>query len=492
MTHRDLINEIINEDEETLNSQDWLDENYPIEKRNNERELIIDSLSPDSTLNFLGFNNLTNLEITGKFEMLTIYSFPISLERLKLSNNNLKSTLEPFSRLINLKKLNIGIYSNYFFPLSRKKFNNYNNWTGSLKPLKNLNKLEWISLGSTDVNDGLEFLSNTVEYIELDSDYSDSKCLELKKIWIEFNENVELYKIFKFNNLNIIRLEEIFKTMEKDPNLSKIKRNNLPILKVKFFSILIEEFNRNNLSLDEFKSQNILLSNQLIEVNNDLEHYKNSHQAVIAKLRIRLPLLMNNLDNASTNNSLLSVANIEQLKQTIVALENDVDNKNYELTKFVNLIKDSEEEIINNNEKIIELETWKKANLSKLNNLETELNKTSIHLTSTQKDLKDIQRLNFESKVKLQGVLFLDSMRSIMPSIFSKGLTAIETTIFISGLTNHRKIETVGWIAMTGFITFSVLLNTYKIIKFSIFKGIEIFNLLRGKKKDLGTLKESE
>lgn len=76
-----------------------------------------------------------------------------------------------------------------------------------------------------------------------------------------------------------------------------------------------------------------------------------------------------------------------------------------------------------------------------ISQLETELRKTAISLELSEKNLKDIQRLNFESKLKLQSLLFLDTMRNVMPNLFSQDLTTVESTIFISGITKHHKVE---------------------------------------------------
>ena len=124
--------------------------------------------------------------------------------------------------------------------------------------------------------------------------------------------------------------------------------------------------------------------------------------------------------------------------------------------------------------------------------LEKELKKTTISLELKEKNLKDIQRLNLESKIKLQGVLFLDTMRNVMPNVFSKTLTSIESVIFISGITNYPKVEKIGWSFLFLFFFSSLLYSSYQFTKFTIFKGIDFYRWLRGKKKDLTALKEQE
>src|SRR5688572_11736958 len=100
--------------------------------------------------------------------------------------------------------------------------------------------------------------------------------------------------MYHFNNLNPIRLKEIFNAMEDNPRLPKQVVNNIPLLKVKMFNLLAEQASKD-------AEQNNLLSIQLSKTSEDLKHYKNSQEQAIAKLKISLPLLMNNLDQASTS-----------------------------------------------------------------------------------------------------------------------------------------------------------------------------------------------
>jgi hypothetical protein len=74
-----------------------------------------------------------------------------------------------------------------------------------------MTKLEFICIATTDINEGLEYLSNTVKFISCCSGNPNKKCLELKKILEEYNYSIELYKMFKLNSVNILRLEEILK-----------------------------------------------------------------------------------------------------------------------------------------------------------------------------------------------------------------------------------------------------------------------------------------
>lgn len=128
----------------------------------------------------------------------------------------------------------------------------------------------------------------------------------------------------------------------------------------------------------------------------------------------------------------------------------------------------------------------------KIDILNYELTRTKIDLELTEKNLKDIRQLNFESKLKLQGLLFLDTLRTFLPKTYGKVLTGIESSIFISGLTNYPTIEKTGWIFLAIFLILSVLHTSYKSIKFIWFKGIYVYRRLKGVKTDLEDLKDKE
>ncbi|CAG8598503.1 1838_t:CDS:2, partial [Diversispora eburnea] len=111
------------------------------------------------SLNVAGCSKLKTLNLHAN--LLTSTDFlkqlpnPDKLERLNLSRNNFQSTtLDVFSRFINLKFLELGT--------KKEKIEEgvYNRFYGSLKPLKNLTKLTFIlCIAGTDVDSGLEYLS---------------------------------------------------------------------------------------------------------------------------------------------------------------------------------------------------------------------------------------------------------------------------------------------------------------------------------------------
>lgn len=176
-----------------LFAQEWLDKNYPEEKRsefnklniiskNLKKELVIenwinlkeikcvdnqlDSLIllnlPNLTKIYCGLNNLKVLSINNcskinyldaRENYLSNLNFldslnPKEITYLKIPGNNFSSqNLSIFSKFINLEQLDLGL----------------NNFYGSLKSLKNLTKLKWLGIHGTDIDGGLEYLSDSVE-----------------------------------------------------------------------------------------------------------------------------------------------------------------------------------------------------------------------------------------------------------------------------------------------------------------------------------------
>src|SRR5205809_4909499 len=75
-----------------------------------------------------------------------------------MRNNNLNpSNLTIFSQFSNLEHLLIG-------NSGKNKINQgiYNHFHGSLEPLKDLNKLDYLSISNTDIDSGFEYLPDSL------------------------------------------------------------------------------------------------------------------------------------------------------------------------------------------------------------------------------------------------------------------------------------------------------------------------------------------
>jgi len=115
-------------------------------------------------------NQLTDLKFLAEIP------HPEKVSSLILGNNKFPpQRLDVFSRFINLKTLKIG--DNQFY--------------GSLKPLKVLTKLEELDISGTNIDGGVEYLSESVEYLNCNSKSSDFRVAKLQEQLRPFNYNVK-------------------------------------------------------------------------------------------------------------------------------------------------------------------------------------------------------------------------------------------------------------------------------------------------------------
>jgi len=171
-----------------VNAQEWLDKEYPKEIRSEIKELNIESQNLEGNLNLGGFvslerlqcgrNDLTNLNLSDCHQLkvlncyinlLTETNFLVTIPRpeklihLDMGDNPVgKQELSIFNRFKNLTHLYFNTYQE--FQREEVDKNLYNDFSGSLKNLKNLTKLQEIDITNTDVNDGLEYLPENVKF----------------------------------------------------------------------------------------------------------------------------------------------------------------------------------------------------------------------------------------------------------------------------------------------------------------------------------------
>jgi len=189
-----------------VSAREWLDKEYPMEKRKNITELEVTNNNLEGELRLKDFDNLEKLECYGNsltslivqnctklkdldcssnklvilnlndccnlreldcsFNNLTDLNFLSSLNvdnliSLNIINNDFpKQDLTVFASLLNLKHLWIGNDDK-----EKIKDNVYNKFFGSLKPLNDLVKLESLNISNTDIDEGLEYLPDSVRYV---------------------------------------------------------------------------------------------------------------------------------------------------------------------------------------------------------------------------------------------------------------------------------------------------------------------------------------
>jgi hypothetical protein len=108
---------------------------------------------------------------------------PGKLEKLNLSNNKFTGNLNFLTPFTSLKELNIDNCS----------------FAGSLEPLKNANKLRVITIANTDIDSGLDYLSDNCSQLYCDPD-SKKKSAKLANILIkhlEHKNNESYYNLTK-------------------------------------------------------------------------------------------------------------------------------------------------------------------------------------------------------------------------------------------------------------------------------------------------------
>ncbi|CAB4430986.1 unnamed protein product [Rhizophagus irregularis] len=156
-------------------------------KKNNDlrkKQISIKDYIPGTSdeLNYLReYPNLEKLEIFGYFEYIN--NSNISTTELYLDCKNLKEltcsrinlTILDFKQNNELERLNC-CYNN----LTK---GSYNQFYGSLKPLENLSKLKELNISNTDIDSGLEFLSESIEIFRCSTDYYKAKCKVIANIF---------------------------------------------------------------------------------------------------------------------------------------------------------------------------------------------------------------------------------------------------------------------------------------------------------------------
>ncbi|KLL03574.1 MAG: hypothetical protein MRECE_13c053, partial [Mycoplasmataceae bacterium CE_OT135] len=141
-------------------AQEYLDIIYPLKQRNTIKEL---NISQENLTGGLNLTNWTQLNVfnCSNNNLSSDLILPSSTERLTIldiRNNNLSGDCSLFSHLVNLETLWIGNDNQ-----GKIKQGIANRFTGSLKPLQNLTKLKWLNISNTDIDNGLEYLPNSLE-----------------------------------------------------------------------------------------------------------------------------------------------------------------------------------------------------------------------------------------------------------------------------------------------------------------------------------------
>ncbi|CFW92820.1 putative Non-specific protein-tyrosine kinase [endosymbiont DhMRE of Dentiscutata heterogama] len=143
--------------------------------------------------------NLSNLKELEKLKCFNNYltqipylPYPEKITSLNISNNNINpSDLSIFNQLRNLRSLVIGNHN-------KNKINQgiYNHFQGGLKPVQDLNNLKKLNISNTDIDSGWEYLPDSLERIDYDTELRPNCKLSLVKAELEKELWMDIHKDF--------------------------------------------------------------------------------------------------------------------------------------------------------------------------------------------------------------------------------------------------------------------------------------------------------
>jgi len=150
--------------EKSKSAKEYLDAIYHPKQRDTVKELILNDKNLKGVLDLSDFVNLERLFcLNNELTDLKLPNQVIKqLTDLDIKSNNFpEQELLMFSQMINLKGLSIGN-----FDKEKIEQGIYNRFEGSLEPLKDLNKLEYLYINDTNIDSGLEYLPKSVKRFE--------------------------------------------------------------------------------------------------------------------------------------------------------------------------------------------------------------------------------------------------------------------------------------------------------------------------------------
>ena len=159
-----------------------------------------------TSINLSEFKDLKELNLCCNdfisVDFLNTIPNPEKLEKLVIHSNKIQPTdIEIFSKFVNLRMLKIGIRNKFY---------------GSLKSWKNLTKLRTICIEATDVDEGLEYLPESLvletkewKYgsIQCSSNSTNAKCVAIQNQLRPFDYDVEAWQLAHPEKMLIARPE---------------------------------------------------------------------------------------------------------------------------------------------------------------------------------------------------------------------------------------------------------------------------------------------
>lgn len=385
------------------NAQEWLDKEYPIdsEKRRNETKLEISKKSLWESLSLEWFTNLeelwcdknkiVKLDLTSCLKIrkvgcsnneIDFLSFPINskitylscgnnnladlsflnclspknLIHLSIENNNIPRTdIAIFSRFVNLEWLWIGTSK-----ASKVKKGICNLFYGNLKSLESLTKLKSLNISSTDIDEGLEYLPDSLEEIFCYSSREDAKVMKIYRKIIPFISNIK-------------RWREAGKPLSKEEELEK----------------QLKEIN--NSQTQSIQQTYFLTSLQTQLVEKD-QHIHNLYNELTAKNNFisQLQEELQEEKNKVTKWTNLHSENLQTIERTGERFKSRKQLFKEQLILKEREILNLQEQITNKERELVAAHSF--SNQVLITNLKDEINKLKIVLTNKEREIIELKK----------------------------------------------------------------------------------------------------
>lgn len=393
------------------NAQEYINQKYPTkEKRGEIKILRLERKDLEGHLDLSDFVNLEKLycsdnELVGIDLSLT---HPEKMTYLDIGNNNFApSDLSLFSKFINLKVLSIGADKE-----EKIKLNKYNRFYGSLEPLKSL-KLNTLDIRATDINEGLEFLSDSLDSILCEPVRDDAKVKTIHELTKPYyNRLSNAFDIKKCKDYFITLLRRKVTELEKESaclekqleEIKKLGEEELKILQAELTNKgenLQKEIKEKERVIKELETNLTREEKDNQKLKEDLEEEKHT----LEKLKEKLEEIQKNRDELQEEYRKFKEEQTKQLNLINEQLQ-EAGKKIKELETKVLESESKKEELEEAKKKLVEdSEHWQ----GRVSSLEKDLKRAEEELKKKEKMLESLidgtrEKEDLQQKIKVDKV----------------------------------------------------------------------------------------
>ncbi|PKY51726.1 hypothetical protein RhiirA4_468927 [Rhizophagus irregularis] len=393
------------------NAQEYINQKYPTkEKRGEIKILRLERKDLEGHLDLSDFVNLEKLycsdnELVGIDLSLT---HPEKMTYLDIGNNNFApSNLSLFSKFINLKVLSIGTDKE-----EKIKLNKYNRFYGSLEPLKSL-KLNTLDIRATDINEGLEFLSDSLDSFLCEPVRDDAKVKTIHEMTKPYyNRLSNAFDIKKCKDYFITLLRRKVTELEKESaclekqleEIKKLGEEELKILQAELTNKgenLQKEIKEKERVIKELETNLTREEKDNQKLKEDLEEEKHT----LEKLKEKLEEIQKNRDELQEEYRKFKEEQTKQLNLINEQLQ-EAGKKIKELETKVLESESKKEELEEAKKKLVEdSEHWQ----GRVSSLEKDLKRAEEELKKKEKMLESLidgtrEKEDLQQKIKVDKV----------------------------------------------------------------------------------------